>query len=159
MALDRIENLLEKYFEAQTSISEERELKDYFASSDVAPTLEQYKPIFGYAFQAKQEQFSVAFELQPRFPANVPLNNIKRKNVVWLSVAASVVVLLGIGFFTFNNYNPSKSGDLGTYDDPQVAFRATQKALTMISKSVNKGIGSMNYLDEYEQSKNRIFKK
>ena len=149
MALDRIEKLLEKYFEAETSISEEKELKNYFASSDVAQHLEQYKPIFGYAVQAKQEQFT----------AKIPLNTIKRKRVVWLSVAALVAVLLGVGLFTFNHYNQPKSDDLGTYDDPEVAFRETQKALAMISKSVNKGIGSMNYLNEYEQSKNRIFKK
>ncbi len=149
MALDRIENLLEKYFEADTSIAEEKELKDYFASSDVAQHLEQYKPIFGYAVQAKQEQFT----------ATIPLKTKTRKSVVWLSVAASVVVLLGVGLFTFNNYNQSKSDDLGTYDDPEVAFRETQKALAMISRSVNKGIESMNYLNEYEQSKNKIFKK
>ena len=39
------------------------------------------------------------------------------------------------------------------------ASRETQKALNMISISVNKGIGGMRYLKEYEQSKNRIFKK
>ena len=149
MALDRIENLLEKYFEAETSIIEEKELKDYFASTDVARHLEQYKPIFGYAVQAKQEQFM----------ATIPLNTKKRKSVVWLSTAASVLVLLGVGLYTFNNYNQPKSNDLGTYDDPEVAFRETQKALAMISKHVNKGIGSMQYLNEYEQSKNRIFKK
>lgn len=153
MALDKIENLLEKYFEAETSIAEEKELKDYFASSDVAQHLEQYKPIFGYSVQAKQEQFKATIPLIPKG------RDIKRKRVVWLSVAASVVVLLGVGLFTFNNYNQLKSNDLGTYDDPEVAFRETQKALAMISESVNKGIGSMKYLNEYEQSKNRIFKK
>ena len=149
MALDRIENLLEKYFEAETSIAEEKELKDYFASSDVAPPLEQYKPLFGYVVQAKQEQFT----------ATIPLKTKKRKSVVWLSVAASIAVLLGVSLFTFNHYNQPKSNDLGTYDDPEVAFRETQKALAMISEHVNKGIGSMQYLNEYEQSKNRIFKK
>ena len=149
MVLDRIEKLLEKYFEAETSIAEEKELKDYFASSDVAPPLEQYKPLFGYAVQAKQEQFT----------ATIPLNTKKRKSVVWLSVAASVVVLLGVSLFTFHQYNQPKANDFGTYDDPEVAFRETQKALAMISEHVNKGIGSMQYLNEYEQSKNRIFKK
>jgi hypothetical protein len=149
MALDRIEKLVEKYFEAETTIAEEKELKDYFASPDVAQHLEQYKPIFGYAVHAKQEQFN----------ATVPLKANKRNRVVWLSVAASATVFLGVGLFTLNTYNQSKSDDLGTYDDPEVAFRETQKALAMISKSVNKGIGSMNYLSEFEQSKNRIFKK
>jgi hypothetical protein len=149
MALDRIEQLLEKYFEAETSIAEEKELKDYFASSGVAQHLEQYKPIFGYAVQAKQEQFN----------ATVPLKTKKRKSVVWLSVAATVAVLLGVGLFTFNPDEQPKSNDLGTYDDPEVAFRETQKALAMISKHVNKGIGSMGYINEFEQSKNKIFKK
>jgi len=149
MASDRIEKLIEKYFEAETSIAEEKELKEYFASSDVAQHLEQYKPIFGYAVQAKQEQFN----------ATIPLNTKKRSSVVWLSVAASVVVLLGVSLFTYNHYNQPKSNDLGTINDPEVAFRETQKALAMISEHVNKGIGSMSYLNEYEQSKNRIFKK
>ena len=44
MALDRIEKLVEKYFEGETSIAEEKELKTYFSSTDVAQHLEQYKP-------------------------------------------------------------------------------------------------------------------
>ncbi|WP_264522077.1 hypothetical protein [Flavobacterium sp. N1994] len=149
MALDRIEKLIEKYFEAETSIAEEKELKEYFASSDVAPPLKQYQPLFGYVVQTKQEQFN----------ATIPLNTKKRNSVVWLSVAASVVVLLGVSLFTYHYFNQPKSNDLGTIDDPEVAFRETQKALAIISEHVNKGIGSMSYLNEYEQSKNRIFKK
>jgi hypothetical protein len=149
MASDRIEKILEKYFEAETSIAEEKELKEYFTSSNVAPPLEQYQPLFGYAVQAKQEQFK----------ATIPLNTKKRNSVVWLSVAASVAVLLGVSLFTYQHYHQPKSNDLGTIDDPEVAFRETQKALAMISEHVNKGIGSMSYLNEYEQSKNKIFKK
>lgn len=149
MALDRIELLLEKYFEAETSIAEEKELKDYFASPDVAQHLEQYKPIFGYAVHAKQEQFT----------ATIPLNAKKRKSVVWLSVAASVAVLIGVVLFAIDENQPPKTQDLGVIEDPEVAFRETQKALALISQHVNKGIGSMGYLNEFEQSKNRILKK
>ena len=149
MALDRIEKLLAKYFEAETSIAEEKELKDYFASSDVAQHLEQYKPLFGYALQAKQEQFT----------ATIPLTTKKRKSVVWLSVAASVAVLFGVSLFTYDSMSTPEPQNLGTIDDPEVAFKETQKALAMISESVNKGIGSISYLNEYEQSKNKIFKK
>jgi hypothetical protein len=148
MALDNIEKLIEKYFEAETTIAEEKELKNYFASPDVAQHLEQYKPLFGYAIQAKQEQFN----------ATIPLQSEKQTRIVWLSVAASIIVLLGVSLFTFNHYNQPKLNDFGTYDDPEVAFRETQKALDLISEHVNKGIGSMNYLNEYQQSKNKIFK-
>jgi hypothetical protein len=148
MALDRIEKLIEKYFEAETTLAEEKELKAYFSSENVAPPLEQYKAIFGYTAQANQEQFTAA----------VSLNSKKSNLVVWISVAASVVVLLSVGLFTFNHYNQPVNENYGTYDDPEVAFRETQKALEMISQSVNEGIGSMNYLSEYEQSKNIVFK-
>lgn len=149
MELDKIEQLLEKYFDAQTSIEEEKELKKYFSSSDVAQHLQQYKPLFGYTIQARQEQFS----------AVLPLKTNKRKSIFWISAAASVIVLLGVSLFTYNHYNQPKSNDLGTFDDPEIAYKETQKALAMISEHVNIGIGSMNYLNEYEQSKNKIFKK
>ena len=148
MELNKIEKLLEKYFAAATTIEEEKELKDYFSSSNFAPTLDQYKPIFVYAVQAKQEQFI----------APITLKNNKRSKIVWLSIAASVAVLLGVVLLTFNQYNELESQDLGTIDDPNIAFRETQKALNMISEHVNKGIGSVKYINEYEQTKNKIFK-
>ena len=45
MALNNIEQLLEKYFEGETSIDEEQALKDYFNSENVAPHLEMHKPL------------------------------------------------------------------------------------------------------------------
>ncbi len=149
MALDRIEILIEKYFEGETSIAEEKELKAYFSSSDVAQHLEQYQPVFGYFSQAKQEQYTAAIPLQSKR---------KQKRLAWLSVAASVVVMLGVGLFAYQNTSETAQENLGVIDDPEIAFRETQKALALISKHVNTGIESVNYLSEYQQSKNKIFK-
>jgi len=148
MELNKIEKLLEKYFAAATTIEEEKVLKDYFASSNVAPILVQYKPMFVYAVQTKKEQFTATLSLKTK----------KRSYAVWLSVAASVIVLLGVAQFTFNQYNKPQWQDLGTINDPEIAFKETQKALDMISVHVNKGIGSIKYINEYEQTKNKIFK-
>lgn len=140
-----IEKLLEKYFDAETSTAEERELKIYFASPDVAPHLEQYRPMFGYFAQAGTQQFD-----KP-----IPLKT-KRNYTTWMSVAASIVVMLGM--FTFLNRAQPSQAELGTYDDPEVAFRETQKALNMLSKNVNVGVESVNYIGEYEKSRKTIFK-
>lgn len=149
MELDRIENLIEKYFDAETSIAEENELKTYFSSADVAQHLQQYQPLFGYFSQAKTQSFTQA----------LPLKSKKRTSAAWLSVAASVVVLLGIGTFVYNTGKPAAPGELGTYDDPEVAMAETQKALTLVSQKINVGVGSMGYIKEYEHSKNKVFKK
>lgn len=145
-----IEFLLDKYFEGETSIAEETQLREYFSAPDVAQHLEQYRPMFGYFSKAREQQFE-----QP-----LPLQTKKRKTVGWLSVAASVVVLLGVGAFAyFNQQDKAANNEMGTYDDPEVAFRETQKALDLLASHVNTGVESVNYINEYEQSKNLIFKK
>ena len=151
MELDKIEILIEKYFAGETSIAEENQLKNYFSSSDVAQHLEHYKPMFGYFSTARQQQF------EPTIPQFPQARNQKRK-LAWLSVAASVVVLLGVGIPYLNRENAASSDDLGTYDNPEVAFRETQKALALLSSNVNTGIESVQYIQNYEDSKNLIFK-
>ncbi|WP_456314933.1 hypothetical protein [Pseudomonas shirazensis] len=152
MELNRIEDILAKYFQGETSIAEENELKEYFSSSNVAQHLEQYKPMFGYFSRVKQQKST----------QNIPLKT-KKRNVAWLSIAASAVVLLGIGTYFYESDKEDAApvvaqSELGTYDDPEEALAATQKALALLSSNVNVGIGSVQYIKEYEQSKNKIFK-
>jgi len=151
MEFNKIEDILEKYFQGETTIAEEKELKDYFSSPNVAQHLEQYKPMFGYFSQVKEQKST-----HP-----IPLKT-KKRNVAWLSIAASVVVLLGVGtYFYVSEKNAAPvvaQSELGTYDDPEEALAATQKALALLSSNVNVGIESVQYIKEYEQSKNKIFK-
>lgn len=151
MEFNKIEDILEKYFQGETSIAEEKELKDYFSSPNVAQHLEQYKPMFGYFSQVKEQKST----------QEIPLKTNKR-NVAWLSIAASAVVLLGIGTYFYvseKNAAPAVAQtELGTYDDPEEALAATQKALALLSNNVNVGIGSVQYIRQYEESKNKIFK-
>ncbi|CAA9197623.1 hypothetical protein FLA105534_01747 [Flavobacterium bizetiae] len=151
MEFNKIEDILEKYFQGETSIAEEKELKDYFSSPNVAQHLEQYKSMFGYFSQVKEQKST----------QEIPLKTNKR-NVAWLSIAASAVVLLGIGTYFYvsekNTVDTVAQTELGTYDDPEEALAATQKALALLSSNVNVGIGSVQYIRQYEESKNKIFK-
>jgi hypothetical protein len=147
MEFNKIEVLLEKYFEGETSIAEEIELKNYFSSPNVAPHLEQYQPLFGYFSMAKEQKYT----------QKIPLLSIKRK-VAWLSIAASVVIMLGIGSYVYFNANVAKENkELGSYDDPEEALAATQKALAMLSNNVNVGVESVQYIQVYENTKNKAF--
>ena len=76
-------------------------------------------------------------------------------------VAASIALLLGGGFWFTQQEAPQNAvaqSELGTYDSPEEAFEETQKALAMVSGHLNTGIESMGYLNEYENSKNQVFK-
>lgn len=146
MELRTIEILLDKYFNADTTIAEEQDLKLYFSSHNVAPHLEQYKPLFGYFSNEGKQQFDKPLPLKA-----------KKRYGAWISVAASVV-LLG-GMLTLYNSEQASQDELGTFQDPEVAFKETQKALNMLSKNVNVGMSSVHYVTgEYEKSKETIFK-
>ncbi|WP_158729321.1 MULTISPECIES: hypothetical protein [unclassified Flavobacterium] len=149
MEINKIETLLEKYFEGVTTITEENELRSYFSSGDVAQHLIQYQHFFKGLNQSKKEQFTriVPFYRQIR-------------PVLWLSIAASVIVAVGVGSYAFLNTDTTPpQSDLGTYEDPKVAFEATQKALSLLSNNINVGIESVLYLEEYQIAKNKVFKK
>lgn len=153
MELYKIEELLEKYFQGETSIVEEKELTNYFSSSNVAQHLEQYKPMFGYFSLAKQETSSQKGSL-------ISENESKGLKRIWWSAAASVAVLLGVGMYVYNNTTTNTSvatNELGTYDSPEEAFRETQKALALLSGHVNTGIESVQVIQEYDNSKEKVF--
>ncbi|QKJ64579.1 hypothetical protein [Flavobacterium sp. M31R6] len=147
MEFNKMEALLEKYFEGETSIAEENVLKNYFSSSNVAPHLEQYRPLFGYFTEAKEQKFT-----------NEVLLVSKKRKIAWLSIAASIVVLMGVGTYSYFNENAvNENKELGTYDDPKEAFEATQKALAMLSDNVNVGVEGVQYLQVYQVTKEKVF--
>jgi hypothetical protein len=147
MELKLVEQLLEKYFQGETTIAEEKQLKAYFSSKDVAPHLAKYQSLFGYFETQKGTQFEQKLPLKPR----------KQSTVKWIGIAASFVMLFGLATFYFYPSEP-KHEDLGTYDNPEEAFAATHKALLMVSEQVNVGMESVVYLEEYEKTTKTIFK-
>ncbi|MCF6140597.1 hypothetical protein L1S34_04795 [Flavobacterium sp. K77] len=152
MEWNEIDSLLEKYFNGETSLNEEQQLRDYFSTQVPAPHLKQYQSFFGYFDQAKLEECPKQL---PIFRTVKPVRN----RMLWWSVAASIVVLVGWSTFAFLQTTASEQSDLGTYEDPKVAFEATQKALSMLSTQVNVGIESVQYVEEYQIAKNKVFKK
>ena len=141
MVLNNIEKLLKKYENGETSLKEEQQLKNYFSQETVAPHLEIYKPIFAYFLVNQQEQFT----------KEIPLTSRKSFNYKWISVAA--VAVLMIGFYIGKSFN---NADLGTYEDPEMAFNEVSKSLEMISNHYNKGASTVGYLNEVNKGTSTI---
>ena len=142
MVLKNRENLLEKYENGETSLKEEQQLKSYFSQETVAPHLEMYKPMFTYFLVNEKEQFT----------KNIPLKTKKTLNEKWSAVAAVAVLLISVYFS-----NPFVvQDDLGTYDDPEVAYNEVTKALELISSNFNKGAGKINYLNGMDTGVSKV---
>jgi hypothetical protein len=147
MELSNIEDYIKKYFEGESTIAEELALQTYFSNKNVAQHLTQYAPLFEFYAQEKGIEM----------PQNATLKS-KKQQVVWLSSAAAILLFLGICTFTFYTNESPKSTAYGTFDTPEKAFAETQKALNLLSQNVNVGVQSMECINEFENSKNKIFK-
>ena len=137
MASDRIEKLLEQYFEATTSTAEEKELRVYFNSDEVAPQLEQYRPLFQYLNAAKEERYMGAVTITRR-----------RYNYRWISVAA--VAVLAFGIYFGKSYQEQR--------EAEYAYQETRKALALLAENLDKGNKKLAYINEFEKTKQKIYK-
>lgn len=146
MDLKQVEELLDKYLDAATSLKEEEQLRAYFNSGEVAPHLIEYQALFGYFNRAREEQY----EGKKSLP-NISYN---RKVVFsWVGIAASILLVIGL----FLNQS-SQTHEFGTYDDPEVALQKTKEALNFLSKNLNSGTQHLGYLQEFNNAKNEILK-
>ena len=133
MVLNKIEDLLEKYNNAETSLKEEEQLKIYFQGNNVAPHLEHYKPLFQYFSESKHEQYT----------KDVSLNTKKTNMYQWISVAAVAVLMLG--FLIPQLFGPSQE-DLQGQEEALLAYNQTIEALSLVSLGINEGKEQLNSL-------------
>ena len=141
MELDNIEKLLEKYFEAITTAAEEETLRRYFSEENVATHLEQYTPMFQYFSNAKEEEFTKQVTIKP-----------KRNYFKWASVAA--VAILTFGIYFGNKYRVKQLEQ----EKAQIAYNETKKALNLLAENFNKGTEKIVYLNQFEETKQKIYK-
>lgn len=135
--LDNIEKLLLKYQEAQTTLQEEAQLKDYFTSDNVAPHLQEYQYMFQYFAQSKEEHYTKNIRLER--------THQKRK---WIGMAASIALIIGVIGFT--NYQNKQQA--------QQAYADTQNALQLIATHMNKGSVAIGQLNKFEQTTQKVFR-
>ena len=138
MELSKIEKLIEKYLEAKTSLEEEKYLKDYFSGENVASHLLEYKELFNFFSDSSLEISNRKIEL--------PQKSI---NLKWLSVAAMIIFFVGL-FSVYQNNITEK-------EEARLAYVETQKALNLISQSLNKGNEAIAQLQTFENTQNKIF--
>lgn len=143
MELTNIEQLIEKYENAETSLAEEQQLKEYFHQENIPAHLQEYKALFNYFDKSRTERYTKTLPLKP-----------SKSNWKWVSVAAAVVLL-------FSVYSINNSGKLSEEElqEAELAYVETQKAFQLISQNLNKGSNvAIAGLQEFEKAQNKVFK-
>ncbi len=84
----------------------------------------------------------------------------KKKKILWFSIALPIVIIFITGvFFIINNYQTVSEKDVSSTIETQIAYKETKKALSLLSLHLNIGMKSVVYVQEYENTKNKVFKR
>lgn len=144
MESDKIEKLLEAYFEGTTNLEEETLLRDYFSNNDVPEHFANYTPIFIGLKAAKEERSSREFK--------VPEAKVKSNNTLWYSMAAVFVVSFGVASFYFSKPNYTQEEQ-----EALAAFEKSKKTMMLLSENLNKGAEQLTFVQQFGITKDKIF--
>ncbi len=153
----QLEQLLEKYWNCETTLEEELELRAYFQRNDVPDNLLETAALFRYFENEKSKALSESFN-------EVVTKQIKKRQggklvsmVSWVQmarVAAGIVVVVVAGYFIRQEVRKQYPED--TYSDPKLAFEETKKALMMISKSFGKAKQEASKINMFNEAEKKI---
>jgi hypothetical protein len=132
----KIEELLNRYWECETSLEEEQQLREYFQGNSIPEQHKETAALFKYFHENKKKSLSdAAFDSAVLAKVNVKKGKVVSLFYNSMRIAAGIAVLLTATWFVRNEVRQTTPQEIvDTYDDPQLAFEETKKALMMISK-------------------------
>lgn len=134
---------MEKYFRAETSLEEETALRAYMLSEELGEDLRQYRPLFQFFEEEKENSLSSDFEgkllAEMDRPAKLVRINSRRRQL--LRVAALAAVLTGAYLLLPVQQHRQQAIDWSKYEvtDEQQAYEETMKALELLADKLGKG--------------------
>ncbi len=147
----RIEILLQKFYNGESSLEEERILQEFFSDAEKVPQ----------KFRAEREQFMLYHEVNSEaMPSKDFLESLesmidsqsvkeikltsRRRLYRIASLAASIILFVGIYFAFMKIRTPRQTPVLAdTYKNPEIAYQETQKVLYYVSEKLNQGTGEL----------------
>lgn len=134
-----IDYLLDKYWEAETSVKEEETLKAYFNSGRIEEKHTMYADLFGFYGDQQLITYSAPIETLPVHDDKEKEKNKTKIIQLMVRVAAVAVLVLG-AVFVINNMNntvssstTASSSNVYEVEDPEEALRITREALALVS--------------------------
>jgi len=103
----KIDELLDKYFEGETSCEEERELRRFFTEEEVPEHLQTYRPLFVYldkeatSMAGKEATSTITPEEKQKEQPSGKSSRLYRMFYTVSGIAAGLLLLLGVAKIIF----------------------------------------------------------
>jgi hypothetical protein len=145
MNKSHIDQLLEKYWNVESTIEEETILKSYFASDQIDSSHQQYAHLFQF-FKGKsevvsQQKLSLTEELVKKSNGKV-VDMTSRSLIKYAAVLIVLIAAYGsfMNLMPTNNTDKIYAGKFTTLDEEQEAqeaYEITMEALSFLSNKIN----------------------
>lgn len=148
MELNKLEQLLAKYDNGETTLAEEARLQEYFSKNQVPEHLRAYQSMFRYSAGCK----AVTYQGPVKTKAG-------RKPGFYMMTGVAASIMLAIGVFSWqsNLQQDMSHGDLGTIESPEQAYEKTKEALQMMAMVFDTGREELQYLNQIDKTKEKYF--
>lgn len=147
----QIKSLIDKYFEGNTTLMEEQQLRDYFKGDHEIPeVLVPVKnhfllldPAVNYSPDIQGLKLKISNLIDNR---NYTVNLSQRSHILrWLFAAATLAILMGIaGVITYQKHKHASSD---TFSDPRIAYEKATKTLLYVSSQMSEGIEPLSHVE------------
>ena len=127
-----IDILLEKYFDANSTLEEEQQLKTYFSSGEIHHSHTAVAGLF--SFYSSERKVSSDKDIVEMLPQKK-----KASPIFYLSRIAAAAMIVFAAYFSYNVFDQPVSDDMITIEDPEEAYRVTMEALAFLSNKYEKG--------------------
>ncbi|WP_298953295.1 hypothetical protein [uncultured Nonlabens sp.] len=149
-------DLLEKYWNGETTLVEEHKLRTYFSSENVSPEHKVYRSVFN-TFELEQVKEERDFDAFAKVKQKQSQDNkFQKKTWKGLAIAAGFALLMTVGTSYYNNQSQPQP-DLGTYETPEEAREAALNMLELVSTKFNKGRNNMAPINTLDNKTASVF--
>ncbi|MEL7122394.1 MAG: hypothetical protein AAFO07_23315 [Bacteroidota bacterium] len=154
----KIKELLDKYFEGETTLEEEHKLKLYFLDDNVDESLLPYKPLFNMIEEESHVKLNKTFDskLEASIKQFRTRHRIRRMYQVIGSAAAMLAILLCLFLYNPMDETVQEAGiDWSKYEPetPEEAFKVTRGAIMQLS------VGIKSSAERAAQEMDNVFNK
>lgn len=141
----KIEEILERYWEGESTLEEEKLLRTYFRSDKVSSEHLPYRDLFSFYDVESENKYMGSMDVPDKIKYTTQRTKILTivRRVI---SAAAVITLLFASVFIIRNELSEKTGQVDTVyeiNDPDEALEITLQALALVSGKLDKGASTM----------------
>ena len=152
METQEIKQLLQLYFDGESSDADEQKLEAYFKGGNIADELKEYAEFFGGIAEliCTDENSTLEDDIMDYILESEHREKTKFRRM-WQTVtgiAATIIVVLGGFLFFQQRQQPFQD----TYKDPQKAYEVATQTLEFVSAKYNKGLSALADFDKINEA-------